>query len=459
MVDLPMELRRHIDQWLLEWKNRKERKPALVKGIRQSGKTHSIKNFCDANYSVSIYLNFWDNHDLATAFDGDLNAESVIKALSTKMDLPELKKGSTVFFLDEVQECPRALLFLKTVGTKSGYDFIASGSYLGIKGYVVGDSTPYPVGSTFEFDMRTLDFEEFLWAYGYKDEQVAMIKDAFAKRKPLSTFAHNIFTKLFREYCCVGGFPEAIVQYIESKNLRAAVGTVRKIIGNLQDDFGRRVDRNGQPLFKPNEVARIREAFSLIPFFLAKENKRYVVSKIEAKGAKDGGKDALSYLVDAGMAFRVSNLSVPSIPLAINVIRNQYKIFPADIGMLTAMLEEGVVSALFEGEMGFGKGMFYEAVVAEALYKRGGRSFYFAKDTGLELDFVVNLEGKSTILEVKAVNGNAKSAKTVMAHPEHYGKTNLIKVASSNLSMNNGILTIPHYMAFLLFDWHDLMNA
>ncbi len=448
-----MELKRHIDGWLAEWKSNPNHKPALIRGIRQSGKTHSVRSFAQKNYNVVVYLNFWDRPDLCVAFDGQLDADTIIRELSVKMPLTELTEGSTVFLYDEVQECPRALLSLKTVQNDKRFDFIATGSYLGVNGYVVSDDTPKPVGCTDEFDMRTLDFEEFLWAKGYEDRQVSYVREAFKSRSALSESMHSSFTSLFREYLCVGGFPEAVCNYIKTNNIYSTLQITRRITRDLQDDFGRRRGKDNKPLFNNNEVARIRSAFSLIPSFLGKENKRYIVSKITGKGAKDSGKDALDYLKDTGIIMKVHNLEVPATPLSVNAISNQYKVFTTDIGMLVGMLEDGTTDAIMSGALGMGKGMLYEELIAEALYKRGGKLFYFSKNGGLELDFVINYLGNSTILEVKAKDGNAKSAKTVMAHPDHYGKTQLIRIKDSNLGESNGILTIPHYMAHLLFEW------
>ncbi len=452
-----MELRRHIDKWLTEWKGNPEHKPALIRGIRQSGKTHSVQLFAEINYNVVVYLNFWDKPDLCDVFDGQLDADTIIRELSVKMPMKELKEGSTVFIYDEVQECPRALLSLKTVQNEKRFDYIATGSYLGVDGYVVSDDTPKPVGCIDEFDMRTLDFEEFLWAKGYGDREVSYIREAFVSRTPLSKAMHGSFTSLFREYLCIGGFPEAICNYIRTNNIYSTLQITRRITRDLQDDFGRRRGKDNKPLFNANEVARIRSAFSLIPSFLAKENKRYVVSKITGKGSKDAGKDALDYLKDTGIIMKVHNLNVPATPLSVNAISNQYKVFVTDIGMLVGMLEDGTTDAILSGELGMGKGMLYEELIAEALYKRGGRLFYFAKESGLELNFVINYIGDSTILEVKAKDGNSKSAKTVMAHPDHYGKTQLIKIKDSDLSIADGILTIPHYMAHLLFEWRAML--
>jgi len=454
-----IELRRHIDLWLTKWRANSNRKPALIFGIRQSGKTHSIKRFAEdkQNYECAIYLNFWDKPELISAFDNDLSIDNLIKEISVKMPLPNLVEGKTVFIFDEVQECPRALLSLKTNENDPRYDFIASGSFLGIRGYIVGDATPRPVGSTDEFVMRTLDFEEFLWAKGYSDAQVNLIRDSFENRKPMSASMHAKFTSLFREYLCVGGFPETVRNYVATNNIYTSVQTTRRITADLQNDFGRRKGKDGKPLFQPNEVARIRSAFSLIPAFLGKENKRYVVSKITGEGSKDSRKDALHYLCDAGVIVKSCNLDVPATPLASNANQSQFKVFPTDIGMLVGMLENGVTDALLSGNLGFGKGMLYEALVADAIYKRGAEFYYFAKDTGLELDFVVNLKGETTILEVKSANGNAKSAKTVMKHPEHYGKTQLIYIKDANIGYADGVLTIPHYMAWLLFPWSDTL--
>ncbi|MCQ3035530.1 MAG: AAA family ATPase [Bacilli bacterium] len=454
-----VELRRHIDLWLDNWKNTPKHKPVLIKGIRQSGKTYAIRKFGfnKSNYDVAIYINFWDNPELISCFEGDLKIDTLIQELSFKLQMPHLVPGKTVFIFDEVQECPRALLSLKINEQDERFDFIASGSYLGVNGYVAGDETPKPVGSVEEFDMRTMDFEEFLWAKGYKDEQILLIKEAFENKKPLSNSIHESFNNLFREYLCIGGFPEAVKNYVSTNNMYTSLQITRRITKDLQDDFGRRRGKDKSALFKPNEVARIRSAFSLIPSFLGKENKRYIVSKIDGKGAKDAGKDALEYLKDTGVILKIHNLSIPSTPLLVNAIQNQYKVFPTDIGMLIGMLEDGVIDSIMSGNLGIAKGMIYEAIVVDALYKRGGSLFYFAKDSGLELDFVVNIKGDSTILEVKATDGNTKSAKTVIAHPDHYGKNRLIRIKESNIGYQDNILTIPHYMAYLLFGWSPVL--
>ena len=257
------------------------------------------------------------------------------------MKIPDLIEKENIFIFDGIQECPRALLSLKTNIDDYRYDYIANGSYLGLDGYVINDQTPKPVGCVEEFDMRTFDFEEFLCAKGLKEEQISFIKDAFNERKPLSNSMHKPFSGLFRQYLCVGGFPEAVKNYILTNNIYTTLQITRRISNDLKNDFGRRRGKDNKPIFQVYEVARIGSAYSLIPSFLGKENKRYIVSKITDKGAKDG---------------------------------------------------------------------------------------------------------------------NAKSAKTVLKNEDHYGKTKLICIKNTNLSYTNDILTIPHYMTFLLFDWSPIVN-
>lgn len=452
-----IELQRKATKWLMDWKKTPNHRPALIWGIRQCGKTYSIRQFAKQNYKQEIYLNFWRNPNLADAFAEDLTVDGIVMRLSAMLRLPMLEEGNAVFVFDEVQDCPSALLSLKSFAEDGRYDVIASGSYLGINGYNIGDSTPRPVGYVDRYEMKTLDFEEFLWNYGYDDSVLEQFRSSFRRKEPLPASTLNVFEALFRQYMCVGGFPEAVKTFLETKNLTRTQETIRGILRELEADFGRRKDKNGFPVFKPSEVARIRNAFSLIPSFLAKENKRFVASKIEGKGDKSSKKDAISYLIDSGIVFPVHNLEMPSLPLSKQIIASQFKLFPTDIGLAVSLMEPGTLEAIMRGDLGQAKGALYECLVAEAIHKAGGTLFYFAKDTGLEIDFVISYEGAATLLEVKAKDGRAKAARTILAHPEHYGPTRLIYVKAANLGESDGILTIPHFMSYLLAQRQDVI--
>ncbi len=444
-----MYFARKIDKWLNEWKKRENKRPALVVGIRQCGKTESIKRFAKS-YRYFIYINFWNHDEYRAIFDNSLDVDDVISNIALRFtDIP-IKEKETLIFFDEIQECPRARLSFKNFAIDGRYDVIGSGSYLGINGYIKGDSTPAPVGYDDVYTMKTMDFEEFLWANGYKQEQINDLETHFNERKPLSSFAHAVYRDMFLRYACVGGFPKSVEAYLESgKNLLESSKVTNSVIFDIKTDFGRRKDKNGQPVFDASEVASIQSVFELIPSFLSKESKRFIVSKIEA-GSQRNKVDAIEYLKQAHIVNKVYNLDVPSLPLLGNVNRKQFKLFPEDISIVTSMYGISTLKAMSRRELGMGKGALYESLVYEGLAKAGFDVFYFSKESGLEIDFVICYQGKSYLVEAKAKNGNCKASKTVMAHPEHYGPTKLLKVGDYEIGENGDILTIPHYMLFLL---------
>ena len=217
----------------------------------------------------------------------------------------------------------------------------------------------------------------------------------------------------------------------------------------MKTDFGRRKDKKGNPVFKKAEVSRIQSVFDLIPTFLAKENKRFIVSNVAGSKQYDK-KDAIEYLRQAHIVAKVYNVEIPSLPLIGEKIESRFKLFPEDIGIVIAMYGIDTVVAINKGDLGQGKGAIYEALVFDSLNKAGIEPYYFAKESGLEIDFVIAYQGYSTLIEAKAKTGNTKSSKTVMKHPEHYGKTKLIKIGDYNISEEGDIITIPHYLTFVL---------
>ena len=445
-----MYLERKIDNWLVEWKNRRDKAPALIVGIRQCGKTESINHFGATHYKKVVKINFWDNPEYCHDFDNELDVDTLISNISLKFPNIVIDPKDTLIFFDEIQECPRARLAFKNFKIDGRYDVIGSGSYLGINGYVVGDGTPAPTGYDEVYHMHTMDFEEFLWASGYSKTQILDLEDHFRNRVSPSDSAHAIFKKLYLKYACVGGFPQAVRSYLEnSSNIREAVRITQNVIFDMKSDFGRRKGKNGEALFKPAEVTRIQSVFDLIPTFLAKDNKRFITSKIPS-GTSQDKIDAIEYLKQAHIVSKVHNLTIPSLPLLANKVQSQFKLFPEDIGILTSMYGIDTIIAMNKGELGMAKGAIYEALVFDSFNKADIPVFYYAKASGLEIDFVICYQGCSYLVEAKAKTGNTKSSKTVMAHPDHYGVTKLLRIGDYKLGEVNDILTIPHYMSFLI---------
>lgn len=436
---------KEIDLWL----KKNERTPALIVGIRQCGKTETIREFAARNRLDLIEINFWSNPEYCLDFDGKLDVDTIISNISLRFPNKKIDENKSIIFFDEIQDCPRARLSFKNFKNDGRYMVIGSGSYLGINGYVIGDSTPIPTGYEDVYQMKTMDFEELLWAMGYKNENVNSLVEYFNRREPIPSNINLIYKDLFLKYSCIGGFPKVILEYLKTKKIVEAYKVLNDTIFDMKTDFGRRKDKFGNPVFKPSEVARIQNVFDLIPTFLAKDNKRFIVSKVLG-GTQYDKNDAIDYLKQAHIVSKVYNVEVPSLPLQGQKIESQFKLFPEDIGIVTAMYGIDTVVAINRGNLGQGKGAIYEALVFDSLSKAGLEPYYFAKGSGLEIDFVVSYNGYSTLVEAKAKTGNTKSSKTVMNHPEHYGKTKLIKIGDYNISEEGNIITIPHYLTFVL---------
>ena len=444
-----MYFERKVDQYLDEWLKKKNKNPALIVGIRQCGKTESIREFAKRNNLQLIEMNFWTHPEYCSDFEGSLDVNTLISNISLRFPNKSINPNNTLLFFDEIQDCPKARLSFKFFSIDGRYNVIGSGSYLGINGYIAKDTTPAPTGYDDVYHMKTMDFEEFLWALDYKKDKTEKLVEYFNNKETIPDNIHNLYKDIFLKYVCIGGFPKTVLEYVNTKNLLSAYKVLCSTIFDMKTDFGRRKDKNGNPMFKPNEVSRIQSVFDLIPTFLAKDNKRFIVSKVNG-GTQYDKNDAIEYLKQAHIVSKIYNLDIPALPLSGYKIYSTFKLFPEDIGIVTSMYGIDTISAINKGELGQGKGAIYEAIVCESLIKAGFDPYYFAKDSGLEIDFVISYNGNSTLIEAKAKTGNTKSSKTVMSHPEHYGKTKLIKIGDYNVSENGDIITIPHYLIFAL---------
>ena len=444
-----MYFERKIDSSLDEWLKNSRKNPALIVGIRQCGKTETIKEFAKRNKLQLIEINFWTNPEFASDFNNGLDVDNIISNISLRFPDKEIKPKDSLIFFDEIQDCPNARLSFKNFAKDGRYHVIGSGSYLGINGYVIDDSTPAPTGYDDVFQMKTMDFEEFLWALGYNKEKTNKLVEYFNKKKPIPENIHKLYKDIFLKYTCIGGFPKVVLEYINTKNIVSAYRVLNSTIFDMKSDFGRRKDKHGNPVFKKAEVSRIQNVLDLIPTFLAKENKRFVVSKVVG-GSQYDKNDAIEYLKQSHIVSKVYNLEVPSLPLSGNKIESQYKLFPEDIGIVTSMYGIDTIAAINKGDLGQGKGAIYEAVAFDCLSKANIEPYYFSKNSGLEIDFVIAYNSNSSLVEVKAKTGNTKSSKTVMNNPSHYGKTKLIKIGDYNVSEEGDIITIPHYLIFAL---------
>ena len=434
-------LRRKIEKKLYEWKTDKNHKPFIIKGMRQSGKTYSVVEFAKKNYKNVIYINFHSNEDYKKIFDNNLEIDNLKMQISTYFTDAKFEDGNTIIILDEIQECSRARLSLKFFKLDGRYDVIATGSLLGISG-LNDDITSIPVGYEEELKMFPLDFEEFLWAKGIKEEIVEELKICLINKKKISEAMHQKFKELLLQYIIVGGMPEVVQKFIDTNSISDVNKIKQNILSSYKDDMVKYVDTK--------DKTKIKECFKSIPYQLAKDNKKFQYKIVKKNGTKKEYVGIIEWLEEFGIIKRCFNLSRMEKPLGAYKEENKFKVYVSDIGLLISMIDENVDKEIISGNLNIYKGAIYENLFADYLIKNDNELYYFTRESSLEIDFVINYEREVTLVEVKAKNGNAKSLKTVLSDKQRYDIDKAIKLGDYNIGYMNNILTIPLYMGFLI---------
>lgn len=437
-------LKRKIEQELINWKENPNRKPLIIKGCRQCGKTFSVLDFAKKNYKNVVYLNFFENPDYAAVFSGSLEVDHIVMMLSALLGRAAVfEPGETVMILDEIQDCPEARTALKFFRTDGRFDVIGTGSLLGVKGYGK-EPRSIPVGSETVIDMYPLDFEEFLWANGIDEAVINILKKNLEEEMPIPEALHNRMRQLLLQYTVVGGMPDAVQTFVDTKRMDEVLRIQRDIVRSYEDDMVKYAERK--------DKSHIRECFQSIPKQLSKENKKfqYAVVKKGSTAAKYMG--SLQWIEDAGIIARCYNLSITELPLDGNAEEDVFKVYMRDCGLFVSMLEDGTQYDILQGNLFGYKGAIFENLIADIFTKMGRKLYYFHKDSGLEVDFVIRYKGECTLVEVKATTGNVKSTKTILRHPEKYHVKSAMKLGDYNIGRMDQILTLPLYMAFLIRD-------
>lgn len=435
-------LKRKIEQTLLEWKNTENRKPLIVKGCRQCGKTFSVLDFAHKNYKNVVYLNFFENPDYASVFAGSLEIDHIVMMLTALLGSSAVfEAGETVLVLDELQDCPEARTALKFFRIDGRYDVIGTGSLLGVKGYGK-EPKSIPVGSETVVDMYPLDFEEFLWANGITDGVIDMLEKCMDTESPVPEALHNRMRQLLLQYTVVGGMPDAVQTFVDTKQMDEVLRIQRDIVRSYEDDMVKYAERK--------DKSKIKECFQSIPKQLSKENKKFQYSVVKKGSTASKYAGSLQWIEDAGIISRCYNLSITELPLDGNAEEDCFKVYMRDCGLFVSMLEDGTQYDILQGNLYGYKGAIFENLIADIFSKMGRKLYYFHKDSGLEVDFVIRYHGECVLVEVKANTGNTKSTKTILRHPEKYHVRQAIKLGDYNVGRNEQILTLPLYMAFLL---------
>ena len=443
-------LKRKIEEELIAWKNDSNRKPLVIKGCRQCGKTFIVQKFAEENYANVVYLNFMQDPDYALAFEGSKRVDDIVMNLSAMIPQSKFVPGETCIIIDEIQECPAARTALKFFKMDGRYDIIATGSLLGVKGYgerqdrrgSESTKTSIPVGYETIIEMYPLDFEEFLWANGISDAIISKLAECLDNKMPIPEAIHQKMRQLILQYTVVGGMPSVVNIFVNTHNMGSVLVEQRGIVAEYEEDMVKYASDADKP--------RIRECFESIPRQLSKEYKKFQYSTIR-KGAKASQYiGSIQWIEDAGIINRCRNLTITELPLNGNAIDDCFKVYMADTGLFVSMLDDGTQFDILQGNLHAYKGAIFENLVADIFTKMKRRLYYFRKDSGLEVDFVTRYKGECVLVEVKAKDGNIKSSKTILSHPEKYHVNHTIKLGDLNIGNSGQFLTLPLYMTFLL---------
>lgn len=435
-----MYLKRKLDDFLLEWKKSADRKPLIVKGARQIGKTESIKHFA-ANYENFVNINFVLEKKYKTICEDGYIVQDVIRNISRIDSEKKFVPGKTLILFDEIQDYPEIATSLKSFCIDRQFDVICSGSMLGINYKRIESNS---VGYKSEFQMQSMDFEEFLWATGYGSDVVNDLLSHMRSVTPFNQTDMNVFGGLFMDYCLLGGMPEVVRSFVEKGTFEGTLALQRALIADYKEDIKKYVEGI--------DKTRVLNVFNSIPVQLAKENKKFQISKV-ANGAKF--KDywgCIEWLCDAGMVNVCHCLHTPELPLKGNYEESKYKIYFKDTGLLVANLDDESQEDLRANRnMNVYKGALYENIVAEILSKQGYELFYYKKENStLEQDFFVRTKKTLVPVEVKAKAGTAKSLSTLVKSDAYPDITTGVKFSAGNVGFQNNVYTFPYFCAFLL---------
>lgn len=434
-------LKRKVDNYLLNWKTDPNKKPLIIKGSRQVGKTESITRFGHLNYKSIIYINFVKEPNYKMITTDGYKAQDIIKNISRIDPSKQFIENDTLIIFDELQDFPDIATSLKFFKIDGRFDVICSGSLLGINYQSIESNS---VGYKTDYEMFSLDFEEFLWAKGYDESTIQEMLEHMIQLKSFNEIEMSIYSSLFLDFCILGGMPAVVREYIEKGTFEGSIDIQKQLVADYKEDIRKYAAGMDQ--------TRITNVFNHIPVQLAKDNKKFQITKVASNARFRDYRGCIEWLKDAGIINICYCMQFPELPLKGNYDESKYKIYFADSGLLVSMLDDEAQENLrVNKNLGVYKGALYENIVGEALVKAGYDLYYYKKDNStLEQDFFVRNKENLIPVEVKATNGTARSLRTLIAS-NHYPDIQFgIKFISGNIGLSNNIYTFPYFCAFLL---------
>ncbi|MBQ1887234.1 MAG: ATP-binding protein [Firmicutes bacterium] len=432
-------LKRKITETMLRWKNSTGKKTCLlIRGVRQCGKTYIAREFGREHYEDVVEINFVRQPEFARVFSGSLDVDDMVSAICIMTGRAGFVPGGTLLILDEIQDCPRARASLKFWAEDGRYDVIATGSLLGIQ---FRDEASIPVGYETSVEMFPLSFEEFLWASGIGAERIAGLEQYRSGGLIIPDAIHFALMEKLREYMAVGGMPDAVNEYLDSRSMQRVHMVHERILYDYQDDIARYASSGDR--------IKARNCFLSLPRQLTKENHKFQYSVVEKGGTARKFGSSLDWLTQAGMIRLSHDLRYFGFPLAAYSVEDNFRVYLCDIGLFNAMfgfeMKQAIMSDMLDGPA---KGGIYESLVADIFAKRGiPLHFYKKDDSTLEIDFVIERDARPVPVEVKASKGSSRSLNEILKLEEvPLG----YKLTSQNCGAVDKKITLPLYMAMVI---------
>ena len=434
-------LKRKVDYYLLEWKNRVDRKPLIIRGARQIGKTKAVEKFGEENYDYFININFVLQEEYRSIFDDGYDVDKIIKNITFINPTLVLEPYKTLIFFDEIQIIPKAATSLKSFRNDGRYDVICSGSLMGINYQEIESNS---VGNKEDYYMKSMDFEEFLWAKGYSETQIDEIFEFMKEVKQLPLSFYNKLSECFRDYIIVGGMPEIVQKYITQNNFSKVLDMQRQIIQDYEED----ITKYASGLDK----GKILNVYRKIPVFLGNENKKFFITKVEKHARSNNYVGVVDWLRNSGIINISYCLDMPSLPLKGHYNPDNFRIYFMDTGLLVGALDDESQIDLRENKnMNTCKGAIYENIVGDMLVKAGFDLFFYKDEKGhLEMDFFIRDKSSLIPVEVKASDGATPSLNKLVDGDKYPDIKYGIKLADKNIGYNGKFYTFPYFLTFLL---------
>ena len=439
-----MYFKRKIDDFLQEWKADAKHKPLIIKGARQIGKTESILHFAKQNYKSIVYINFALEKKFMQILADGYDVESVTRNITLADPSIQFIPKESIILFDEIQENPDVATTLKSFHRDGNYDVICSGSMLGINYKRIHSNS---VGSKTDYEMFSMDFEEFLWAKGYREEQVVSILSHMLENKSFNENELSIFKELFLTYSVLGGMPDVLKQYLETGTFSGTLDLQNQIRLDYEEDVRKYAEGLDQ--------TKIISVYRSIPAQLAKENKKFQFNKVAKNARSREYSGCIDWLKDAGIIMECNCLQFPELPLKGNIEESKYKLYYMDTGLLISSLDEEAQEDLrVNKNLGVYKGALYENFVAEAFVKQGLGLYYYKKENAsLEEDFFVRTQNALVPVEVKANSNQSKALSTLISNKRYQDISFGIKLGDVNVGYANQIYTFPYFCAFKLKEY------